>query len=473
MNLLPRFLRRDPRPGPAAPAGPLPPSERRAVRALLARSPAFAQLARRTLDVVAGAVASRRAQRGQALLRQGDAPDGLWVIREGHAEVRVHLETGGERVLAQVGPGEVVGEMALLTGEPRNADVVAVEDVEALFLDLATFEELAREWPEIAVVLTELLGERLGRGGLDGLRDKRIGGYRIDRCLGRGGMAVVYEAEEESSRRHVALKMMSHRLVYDRDALDRFEREADLAASLDHPGVARVLGRFEAYRTRCILLELCDGPSLAQFIRWNHPLPEDAVRAILGQIAVGLDHVHRRGVLHRDLKPSNAMVLQDGSVKLTDFGLAVPALGGSITQSGTIVGTPSYMPPEQLAGKPLDVRADYYAFGCIAWELLTGSPLFEENDLTALIYRKLTWGLPSPEEIRPDLPADLHELLARTLAKTAEERTFDPTVAAPWATRVDPALLAGIPRPGDEPPRLSATAPSDELTRSEPGIASR
>ncbi|MEM7232094.1 MAG: protein kinase [Planctomycetota bacterium] len=439
------FGRNDPPASQSPQAAAVSVAERKEWREFLGRCPPFSRLSRSILEVLLAGLYPQRFAAGEYLVRQGDQGDSLFVLREGRAAVNVRLEDGSTHELATVSPGHVVGEMSLLTREPRNADVVALTPVDALVLPVETFNDLSSSYPQLCVVLTDLLAERLGHSELDGLGSKLLEGYRIKCCIGKGGMAVVYEAVEESTGRSVALKMMSHRLVYDSDALDRFQREADVAESLEHENITRVYSRFEAYRTHFLVMELCDGPTLQDLVCAHGPLEEPVIRSLLGQLANALDHVHSQVVLHRDLKPSNVMINRDGVCKLTDFGLALPSLAGDLTRSGTVVGTPAYMAPEQLAGQELDERIDVYALGCTAYEMIKGKGLFDAPDLTALIYQKLTWSLPKKEDLRPELSDELYELLQTTLAKDPKDRSFDLASIRDWAQPVDSALVSDLP----------------------------
>jgi CRP-like cAMP-binding protein len=453
MRIFDRLFRRRPQtPAPAdetasasAASVASTPAERKEWTEFLGRCRFFSDLSRRAVESVASEMHAASFPIGTVIMRQGERGDSLMVVREGRLEVRVRRSGGDAFTIAQLGPRDAFGEMALLTQEPRTADVVAIEAVQVLVLPASAFQDVSRDHPEFPVLLTELLAERLGQSSVDGLGEKRLSGYRILRCLGKGGMAVVYEAEDTKGK-HVALKMMSHRLVFDSDALRRFQREADLAQSFHHDKIARVYSRFEAYRTYFLVMELCVGPTLRELIRARGPLEEPFVRAVLGQLAGALKHVHEAGVLHRDLKPSNVILHEDGSVKLTDFGLALPIFDIGLTRSGMIVGTPSYMAPEQLAGKELDERIDIYALGCTALEMLQGKPVFDEADFTALIYQKLTYRLPPRETIGADLSSELYDVLRRSLGKTPEERDLDLDAVAKWAKVLDPGTWADIQR---------------------------
>jgi hypothetical protein len=226
----------------------------------------------------------RTYQAGDALLRQGDPGDALLVLLEGSARARLRDEHGSHWV-GRFTSGDVVGEMALVTREPRTADVIAESPVRVLLLPTATFDRLATRHLELCMVLTNVVADRLGQGARDGLGGKVVDAFRIVRCVGRGGMAVVYEAVEGTTGERVALKMMSHRLIYDSAALARFRQEAELVRSLEHENIARLQRLFPAYGTYFLVMEFCEGSTLADLVSRHGAFPEDQAKKILGQLA--------------------------------------------------------------------------------------------------------------------------------------------------------------------------------------------
>jgi serine/threonine protein kinase len=333
--------------------------------------------------------------------------------------------------------------MALVTGEPRTADVVAESPVRALRLPTAAFDRLIARHLELCIVLTNLVADRLGQEAHDGLGGKTVDGYRIVRCVGRGGMAIVYRAEDVNTGAVVALKMMSHRLTYEPNAAARFRREAELLRGLDHENIARVQRSFTAYNTLFLVMDFCEGVDLGEAIRAGRRLPESQVRRILGQLARALEHVHRKGLVHRDLKPGNVMVDRRGTVKLMDFGLAMAHTTpdgetiATMTAAGMVLGTPAYMAPEQIACAPLDSRADIYAMGCLAYALLTGRHLFSAANLLDLIREKLTLRLPPAREIGDGISEELHGFLERALRLDRDLRLASVASLMEWAGPVD------------------------------------
>ncbi|HEX6851284.1 MAG TPA: protein kinase [Candidatus Polarisedimenticolaceae bacterium] len=385
------------------------------MRTALDASAPFRALPPALLDLVVAKATLRDFAAGETIIAQGAAAGALYVLSAGEARVVLH-DHGVARSLATVGRGAVLGEMALLTAGPSTAEVVAATDVRALELLPADFFALVADHPDLAVVLTHLVAERLGSARGDGLGGKVLEGYRIGRPVGRGAMSVVYEAEEVASGRRVALKMMSHRLVHRADAIARFEREARVLRSLDHPGIARLIGDFPAFGTRFLVLEFVEGESLDRRLERDGALRTADALKLLARIADALAHVHARGVVHRDLKPGNVMLPNAGGVKLLDFGLADTGV------EHVIAGSVLYMPPEQMEGKDSGPAADVYAFACMAIEMLSGRLPFEGRTPERLHEEKLRYVVPQAEQIAPRLPAKVHAFLAAAMLPEAERR---------------------------------------------------
>jgi hypothetical protein len=383
----------------------------------------------------------KRFSAGEHLIRQGEAATSIMIIREGIAEV--YTESGGSRQhINKISQGEVLGEMALLSGEARSASVLALSDVEVRVLPAERFHQLAREHPAISLVLTQLVADRLGGSGPDVLQGKTFHGHRIVRRLGRGGMSVVYEGVDEETGRLVALKMMSHSLVYDELACDQFEREARVIESLRHENIVGVYDRFAAFHSYFLVMEHCSGANLAEVLRHVGAIPADTCRKILGQLARALHTAHAAGLVHRDVKPANVMLTVEGTIKLMDFGLATPVLDEALKSSDSpVVGTPRYMAPEQLAGEPVGQAVDFFALGCVVYELLTGQPLFPETKLPELLLRRAAWRLPDFASDRPDLPEWALPLLNHCLQKRPEQRRPDLKSLASHAAPVPTELL--------------------------------
>ncbi|HVC99361.1 MAG TPA: protein kinase [Pirellulales bacterium] len=378
---------------------------------------------------------------GETIMREGEAGECLLVIGEGTVEISTRDENGPRHLINRAGPGAVLGEMALLAREPRTADVVAVTEVLGMVLSAVEFHELARRYPPLAFVLTNLIAARLGGERRDVLFGKTLQGYRILRRLGKGGMGVVYEAEETATGLHRALKMLNHRLVYDTVALAQFQREADLTESLQHENIVRVHGRFAAFHTYFIVMQFCDGEPLNDLIARHGRMAEVECRKILGQLARALVCAHAAGVIHRDVKPSNILVNRDGTVKLTDFGLARPVVDHDSILCDLVVGSPQYMAPEQMLGRGVDARADYFGLGCVGFELITGVPVSAESSFGKLRQQRIEWQVPDVRRWRRGISKPLLRLLRQCLERDPERRSPEMETLVGWAAPVDTALL--------------------------------
>ena len=230
----------------------------------------------------------------------------------------------------------------------------------------------------------------------------RIGSFEILAPLGAGGMGEVYRARDARLKRDVALEALPAAVANDPDRLARFAREAEVLAALNHPHIAAIYGIEEAGDATALVLELVDGPTLAQRIA-SGPLPVREAVAIATQIAAAVEAAHDRGIIHRDLKPANIKLTADCAVKVLDFGLAKaldvdkaerPLSGSTVTYDGTaagiVLGTAAYMSPEQARGQTLDTRTDVWAFGCVLYELLTGRPAFKGRTVTDVLAAVVT-----------------------------------------------------------------------------------
>lgn len=368
---------------------------------LLGGTEPFSRLPPVILKKIEEKLVERRFHTDDHLIREGDPGDGLYFLVDGRVSIRSSVDRQRNQEIARCGPGSILGEMALLTDQPRTANVIAVTDVLARFLPVSLFQQLASEYPVIGQVLTQLLAQRLGQQEHDALSGKKFGRYRIIQRLGRGGMAIVYQAEDEQTGATVALKMMSHRLVYDANALKLFQSEARLIEAFEHRNIVRMLGRFKAFRSFFIVLEFCDGVSLDQKIRTDGPLNESEFRRVMAQLASALAYAHSRGIVHRDIKPSNVILTSSGDVKLMDFGLAKPVDNGESASSRLISGTPRFMAPEQLLGDRTDTQADLFSLGCTAWKLLTGNDLITDTRLTDIEQRHRNWQVPTVSDLSP------------------------------------------------------------------------
>jgi serine/threonine-protein kinase len=254
---------------------------------------------------------------------------------------------------------------------------------------------------------------------------QRFGRFRVLGELGRGAMGVVYRAEDETLGRVVAVKTISLTgpTKQERDIHEaRFLQEARAAASLAHPAIITIyeMGR-EGESAAYIAMELLEGRELREVIRDVTLTPSESIR-ILADVADGLAYAHERGVIHRDIKPGNIMVLGDGRVKIMDFGIARFREPMVKTQTGVLLGSPQYMAPEQILGKPFDHRADLFALGLVLYEMLTGVKPFAGEDIPDLTFKVCNMVATPPSHLAPDLPPVIDFIIARALKKKPEER---------------------------------------------------
>jgi hypothetical protein len=251
-------------------------------------------------------------------------------------------------------------------------------------------------------------------------------GHRIDREAGRGGMGVVYEATDLRLKRTVALKVISPALAAQPNFQQRFERECELAAQVDHPGVIPVYSAGEEDGFAYVTMRFVDGTDLGEMIQERGPLRPRVVAEIAAQLGDALEAAHARGLVHRDVKPANVLVRERRGrheAYLTDFGLTRELSSDTrLTSTGDVIGTVDYMAPEQLADKPLDPRTDVYALGCVLYQALTGSVPFPTEGAPAKVYAHATADRPSLLELSPELPTALDRVIRKAMAKAPEDR---------------------------------------------------
>ena len=294
-----------------------------------------------------------------------------------------------------------------------------------------------------------------------------LGPYHVTAKIGEGGMGEVWQARDTKLDRDVALKVLPEAFTSDPDRLARFEREAKVLASLNHPNIGSIYGLEEAEGVRALVLELVKGPTLADRIKQG-PIPIDEALPIAKQIAEALEAAHEQGVIHRDLKPANVKVKDDGTVKVLDFGLAKAfqpdasdpglsqsptiSLTAAATQMGMVIGTAAYMSPEQAKGKVVDRRTDVWAFGAVLYEMLTGKKTFAGDDVTDTI-AAVVRAEPDWSALSADVPARIGQVLRACLQKNLTDRardigdvslamrgTFETTATSPSEPVVAPTL---------------------------------
>ena len=252
----------------------------------------------------------------------------------------------------------------------------------------------------------------------------RLGRYEIIGELGQGAMGIVYKAKDPLIDRIVAIKTISLNLATDEKEENeaRFYQEAKAAGRLSHPNIVTVYDVGKSGDVAYIAMEFLEGRELRDILNDGDRLPVDQVLDIVVQVALGLAYAHDYGIVHRDVKPSNIMVVRDGHAKITDFGIARMASASIRTQTGMVMGSPKYMSPEQVMGKPTDQRSDIFSLGVMLYEMLTGQTPFAGENISTIMYQTLNAVPPPPNTLNPEVPGMLNFIVAKALAKGLDDR---------------------------------------------------
>jgi serine/threonine protein kinase len=247
--------------------------------------------------------------------------------------------------------------------------------------------------------------------------------YELEELVGTGGMSSVYRAQDSLLERHVALKVMHEQLLSEGDHVERFRREARLAAQLSHPNIVTVIDRGEQEGRQFIVFEYVEGENLKALVEREAPLPEKAAIELALQIADGLAFAHAHGLVHRDVKPQNVLLTDDGRAKVTDFGIARSIdVQRGLTQTGTVMGTSDYISPEQARGGQVDDCTDIYSLGAVLYELLTGEVPFPGDNFVSIAMRHINEPPPSVRQRRQELSPRVDAAIRRAMAKDPDDR---------------------------------------------------
>ncbi|MBS3939813.1 MAG: serine/threonine protein kinase [Actinobacteria bacterium] len=300
---------------------------------------------------------------------------------------------------------------------PEHADPAPLDDPDApTITGAASFDDVPESRPAVQ-------GEH--RPWPD--RSHVGGRYHLEEPIASGGAAIVWRAFDENLSRSVAVKLLHPHHATDPTVVERFERESRAAAQLNHPNAVRIYDTGREDDLVYLVMEHVDGPSLREVLRDRRRLEPMVVAAIGEQVAAALGEAHAHGLVHRDVKPANILLASDGTVKVTDFGIA-KALSGAdatLTSPGTVVGTAAYVAPEQLEDANVDARADIYALGVVLYECLTGRPAFSGDTPTATAAMRLSYELMPPRQVRPDIPRLLDDVVVRATRRNRNERFED------------------------------------------------
>jgi len=245
--------------------------------------------------------------------------------------------------------------------------------------------------------------------------------YDVQEELGRGGMAIVFKARERQLERDVAIKVLPFSLAFDKEFVERFQREARTSAKLEHPNIIPIYRVGRSGRVIYFVMKFLRGKPLSATLAARGSLPAGEIRQVLAQVARALAYAHKSGIVHRDIKPDNIMFDEHGHAVVTDFGIAKAATGGKLTGTGMSIGTPHYMSPEQARAQPLDGRSDIYSLGVVAFQCLTGSVPYDGEDSFSIGYKHIMEELPVPPLDSPD-KRELFEIIRKMMTKSPDER---------------------------------------------------
>ena len=310
---------------------------------------------------------------------------------------------------------------------------------------------------------------------IDMVRKELDAEYEIIDELGRGGMAIVFKAKEKQLDREVAIKVLPFSLAFDKEFVERFQREARTSAKLEHPNIIPIYRVGKSGRVIYFVMKFLRGKPLSNILAARGSLPAAEIRRIIADVARALAYAHKKEIVHRDIKPDNIMFDEHGHAVVTDFGIAKAASGGKLTGTGMSIGTPHYMSPEQAKAQNLDGRSDIYSLGVVAYQCLTGGVPFDGEDSFSIGYKHIMEEIPTPPLENPE-KRQLFEIIRKMMAKTPAQRfqnadeligvleggrsvtfTTDATQAMPSMSgaRMSSAPTTPLPRAGAVPPTVS------------------
>ncbi len=390
----------------------------------------FQLLPHNTIWAVLSHLAPVTFHEGDKIMTQGVKGDGVYFIESGGCYIIV--EKDGEPILqATRRKGDMVGVMALLTDEPRPANIVAATHSQMWRLSRNCFTLLIEEQYELREFFISFACERLESDGV--LADLAIGKYKIDHKIGSGAWATVYHGHHMSLGRDVAIKLLHHEMALDEEFCQRFVDEAKIIAKMQHKNIINIYDVEYRFNMLFIIMEYLDGLPLDIMIKKKGRFSVPEVIDIIRQVCSGLAYAHKRSIVHQDIKPDNLFMLKNGTVKIIDFGLACPFGSEHIEMEGTL----QYMSPEQIESYPVDGRTDLYGLGITAFHLLTGRLPYLDDDLAALREMHLNKDIPDPREFVKETPPGLAEFIKTCCRRNPEERYKDADTALKVLERLD------------------------------------
>jgi eukaryotic-like serine/threonine-protein kinase len=390
----------------------------------LQKTQGFSTMPREDLEQLAKLFTHKSFCAGEFMIHQGEIGRSMYLLLEGSVDVIISGQTDDvnyAKIVSNLQKGAVMGEMALLTKEPRNADIVASTDIEVLELNGDDLTPLLHAYPHLAQFLTAIMEKRIREDGFS----VEVGKYRILEQIGKGQTATVFAGIHPGLNRKVAVKMLHHFLALDQLFIKRFVDEAKIVALLDHQNIVRVYDQVDLFGTFFIVMENVSGTDLKMLLSEKKKLPQHEVISILRQLIIAIQYAHKQGVIHRDIKPANCAITNDGTVKIMDFGIS-RLVRDIDNNKDVIIGSPKYLAPEVIRGSIGDERSDIYAIGVMAYELLTGHPPFTGKTVRDILSRHLREEPPDITEKVAGLPKGLVAFINSALQKRPTEREVDP-----------------------------------------------
>lgn len=375
----------------------------------------FHAISRDAICPLLNSLTLKHLKKGERIISQGDEGDSFYIVLCGSCVINLEKDNTLHPI-TRLRPGDIVGEMAVLTGERRSAHVDAETDIDLLGMSREQFDSLSGEYPKLRDFLTEIITHRFSTSRETAHRT--VGKYVITEIIGQGGWSMVYKGIHGKLRLPVAIKMLKHDMAMNPEFLKKFQNEATIIARLNHTNIIKVFDIEELYRTVFIIMEYLEGVPMDYLLEHKPKLSVPSILDIILQVCYGLDYAHKQGIIHQDIKPANIFIQPDGRVKIVDFGLACPRGNIDFNLPGTVF----YMSPEQIDGNPVDERTDIYALGITAYEMITGQRPFPEDNIAKLMDLHLSEDAPDPRLLVPNLPDELSNFILGSTRKDPTER---------------------------------------------------
>ncbi len=379
------------------------------------KSALFQVLEPATREILLQAMKIQKLNEGDRLITQGDEGDSIYIIRDGRCSVSMEVN-GLTHIMGALGPGNIVGEMAYLTGERRNANVDAETDLEVGRISILDFERICGSSSKFRDYLTKIVSERLSTALLTS--DRMIGKYLIENPVGVGGFSIVYKGKHSQLNLPVAIKMIKHQITMDPEVMEQLRNEAVTVALLNHENVLKVYDVEELYKTFFFIMEYVEGDNLHFLLDNQVKLTLKEKVDIFLQICAGIAHAHEHGIIHRDIKPGNILIRDDSTVKIVDFGLAC-APG---TREELVKGTAYYLAPEQIRRRPVTERTDIYSLGMLGFELFTGQRACPEEATNDALAWHLEQDVKDPRILAPELSEEIANILIKSSRRIPDAR---------------------------------------------------